>query len=382
MALCLETGYTSLNKTSEELCGDRVECTVCGDYTTLVLADGLGSGVKANILSTLTSKILCTMVSNDVDIEDCVETILQSLPVCKVRGVAYSTFSVIHVNGKGEGVLFEFDNPQAILIRGEKCSDLPREAMNILGKTVYKSPLALQKDDVIVVMSDGVIHAGIGMTLNLGWQRPEVKDFLDRTVKKGMSARAVACLLAGVCNDLYLDKPGDDTTVAAVRIREALNVNIMSARPWTRKKTILYRPLFVGRREKGGLRRHEFADRGAPFKDGSAREFRFSRQGRSAHRLYRGHRPHHRGRSHSAQALGTFGKIPVGQRSDAQEMYQKGRRVAPRERAVRRGDERAFFRGAEHQRGASGAAHRHHHEVEIGRVARRKPEKNGKNRGG
>ena len=103
MALCLETGYTSLNKTNEELCGDRVECTVCGDYTTLVLADGLGSGVKANILSTLTSKILCTMVSNEVEIEDCVETILQSLPVCKVRGVAYSTFSVIHVNGKGEG---------------------------------------------------------------------------------------------------------------------------------------------------------------------------------------------------------------------------------------------------------------------------------------
>lgn len=245
MALCLETGYTSINKTSEELCGDRVECTVCGDYTTLVLADGLGSGVKANILSTLTSKILCTMVSNDVDIEDCVETILQSLPVCKVRGVAYSTFSVIHVNGKGEGVLFEFDNPQAILIRGEKCSDLPREAMNILGKTVYKSPLALQKDDVIVVMSDGVIHAGIGMTLNLGWQRPEVKDFLDRTVKKGMSARAVACLLAGVCNDLYLDKPGDDTTVAAVRIREALNVNIMVGPPVDKEKDDFYIARFL-----------------------------------------------------------------------------------------------------------------------------------------
>ena len=245
MALCLETGYTSLNKTSEELCGDRVECTVCGDYTTLVLADGLGSGVKANILSTLTSKILCTMVSNDVVIEDCVETILQSLPVCKVRGVAYSTFSVIHVNGKGEGVLFEFDNPQAILIRDEKCADLPREAMNILGKTVYKSPLALQKDDVIVVMSDGVIHAGIGMTLNLGWQRPEVKDFLDRTVKKGMSARAVACLLAGVCNDLYLDKPGDDTTVAAVRIREALNVNIMVGPPVDKEKDDFYIARFL-----------------------------------------------------------------------------------------------------------------------------------------
>lgn len=171
MALCLESGYTSLNKKNEELCGDRVESIVSGDYTTLVLADGLGSGVKANILSTLTSKILCTMVANDIAIEDCVETIIQSLPVCKVRGVAYSTFSVIHMNSEGKGYLFEFDNPQAILIRGCKCRDFDREAMDVLGKTVYKTALDLQAGDIVVVMSDGVIHAGIGMTMNLGWQR-------------------------------------------------------------------------------------------------------------------------------------------------------------------------------------------------------------------
>ena len=144
MALCLESGYTSLNKKNEELCGDRVESIVSGDYTTLVLADGLGSGVKANILSTLTSKILCTMVSNEIDIEECVETIIQSLPVCKVRGVAYSTFSVIHMNRQGKGHLFEFDNPQAILIRDCKCCDFPREGMDILGKTVYKTALDLK----------------------------------------------------------------------------------------------------------------------------------------------------------------------------------------------------------------------------------------------
>lgn len=245
MALCLETGYTSLNKLNEELCGDKVEYAVCGDYTTLVLADGMGSGVKANILSTLTSKILCTMVSNDIEIEDCVETILQSLPVCKVRGVAYSTFSVIHVNSEGKGYLFEFDNPQAILIHKLKCSDLPREKMQILGKTVYKSPLNLEKDDVIVVMSDGVIHAGIGMTMNLGWQRPEVIEFLDDNVKENMSARAIACLLASVCNDLYLNKPGDDTTVAAVKIREVLNVNIMVGPPVDKEKDDFYISRFL-----------------------------------------------------------------------------------------------------------------------------------------
>lgn len=105
MALVLESGYTSLNKKGEELCGDKVESVTSSDgYTTLVLADGMGSGVKANILSTLTSKILCTMVSNDIDIYECIETIIQSLPVCKERGLAYSTFSVIHINSSGKGI--------------------------------------------------------------------------------------------------------------------------------------------------------------------------------------------------------------------------------------------------------------------------------------
>ena len=240
MDLRLESGYTSLNKHNEELCGDRVESAVSGGYTTLVLADGMGSGVKANILSTLTSKILCTMVANEISIEDCVETILQSLPVCKVRGVAYSTFSVIHMNAEGKGVLFEFDNPQAILVRGCKCRDMPREELTVLGKTVYKTSLDLRAEDIIVLMSDGVIHAGIGMTLNLGWQRPEVMDYLDNNVKPGMSARAVACLLAGVCNDLYLGSPGDDTTVAAVRVRERLPVSLMIGPPVDKDKDDFY----------------------------------------------------------------------------------------------------------------------------------------------
>lgn len=231
MALCLESGYTSLNKTNEELCGDKVESQKNGDFTTLVLADGLGSGVKANILSTLTSKILCTMVSNDIEIEDCVETILQSLPVCKERGVAYSTFSIIHINENGEGYLFEFDNPQAIYMTNGKCQDFNRVKLDILGKTVYKTDLKLSENDVIVTFSDGVIHAGIGMTLNFGWDRKEVIDFLNNLVKPKMSARCIACLLAGACNDLYLDKPGDDTTVLAVKVRKKVKAKLLVGPP-------------------------------------------------------------------------------------------------------------------------------------------------------
>ena len=143
MPLRLESGYTSLNKKNEELCGDKVEIRRNGAYTTLVLADGLGSGVKANILSTLTSKILCTMVSENISIYDCVETILQSLPVCKVRGVAYSTFTVIHISEDGKGYLLEFDNPAAIYRRNGVCGDFDREEMLVCGKKVYKTELSL-----------------------------------------------------------------------------------------------------------------------------------------------------------------------------------------------------------------------------------------------
>ena len=240
MELCLETGCTSLNHYGEELCGDNVACTVNGDYTTLVLADGLGSGVKANILSTLTSKILCTMAANEIDIYECVETIIQTLPVCAERGVAYSTFSIIHVNKEGKGELFEFDNPEAIYYHNGKCQNFEREELDVCGKRVYRSELNLEEDDIIVVMSDGTIHAGIGMILNFGWERPQIMEHLDNNIKPGMSARAVACMLAAACNDLYADKPGDDTTVAAVRIRQRLDINIMVGPPVDKEKDDYY----------------------------------------------------------------------------------------------------------------------------------------------
>ena len=262
--LFLENGYTSLNKKGEELCGDKVECIADGGHTTLVLADGLGSGVKANILATLTSKILCTMVANEMSMEECVETVVQTLPVCKVRQVAYATFSVVHLDTEGKGWLFEFDNPEAILIRDGKCADFDRVERDILGKKVYGTRLELKPDDYIVLMSDGVIHAGIGMLLNFGWLRKDVKEYLDKNFKKGMSARGVACLLAGACNDLYVGKPGDDTTVAVVRAREYYPVRIMVGPPVEKDQDDFYISRFPRRRgQEGGVRRHR-ARRSSP----------------------------------------------------------------------------------------------------------------------
>ena len=92
MEVSVETCWKSLNKIHEELCGDKVEILKTEDSDVVILADGMGSGVKANILATLTSKILRTMFQKGAPIEQGVETIARTLPICQVRQVAYSTF--------------------------------------------------------------------------------------------------------------------------------------------------------------------------------------------------------------------------------------------------------------------------------------------------
>ena len=98
MSVYIETSNESLFKYGEELCGDKVEIIRKGNFTTIVLADGLGSGVKANILSTLSSKIAATMISEGADIYETVETMASTLPVCAVRGLAYCTFTILRVD--------------------------------------------------------------------------------------------------------------------------------------------------------------------------------------------------------------------------------------------------------------------------------------------
>lgn len=355
--LFLESGYTSLNKKGEELCGDKVEQVSDGENTTLVLADGLGSGVKANILATLTSKILCTMVSNDIGLEECVETVVQTLPVCKVRQVAYATFSVVHAGKDGKGMLFEFDNPEAIIIRDGKCLDPERTEYDILGKKVYCTRLALQPDDYIVVMSDGVIHAGIGMLLNFGWLRKDVKEYIDANFSKGMSARGVACMIAGACNDLYMGEPGDDTTVAVVRAREYCPVRIMVGPPVEKERDDYYIGQFLhGEGKKNRVRRHQLAARREIPRRKGFGVVRLPRPRCAAHRLHQGHRPHHRGSAHPAQAGGAQRKISLHLRPRPQAFKEAGRRVVIGEYAFRGRDTHHILCGTIHQLSPPGLA--------------------------
>ena len=249
--LCADIGYKSINHAGEELCGDHVDVVEENENSTvIVLADGLGSGVKASILSTLTSKIISTMMAAGLPIEECVSTIAATLPICSVRGVAYSTFTIIHLLNNQIAEIIQYDNPHVIVIRDYEQYDYPKTEMNIGGKKIYKSTIRLKEDDVFIAMSDGCPHAGMGGKYNFGWKREDIADYMQALVAGGYTAKNLSTMLVDECDKLYGHKPGDDTTACVVKIRKREPMNILFGPPSNRDDANRMMSLFFSKEGK------------------------------------------------------------------------------------------------------------------------------------
>lgn len=231
MKVSIDASYRSLNKHHEELCGDKVEILKTETSDIMILADGMGSGVKANILATLTSKILGTMFLNGASIDECVVTIAKTLPVCKVREVAYSTFSILQINHTGEAYLVEFDNPSCVFIRNQILLAIPYTERIVAGKKIREYHFQVQENDYFILMSDGAIHAGVGQFLNFGWTWESIANYAVESLGTMLSSSRLASLLTKACDDLYNQIPGDDTTVAVARIIPIKSVNLFTGPP-------------------------------------------------------------------------------------------------------------------------------------------------------
>jgi len=231
MDLFLDISEDHLNKKGEELCGDKVEWIRQEDNTIVVLADGLGSGVKANILATLTTKIAATLLKGGAGLKETADTLAKTLPVCQVRKLAYSTLGMVQIDNNGMVYAVENDTPPMVVIKDGKLFEPIRKALTINGRCFYESRFKLEIGDVIIMMSDGVIHAGVGGVLNLGWQWEQVAQYVERQASKRKSAKGLSKALLDTCNCLYMEKPGDDTTVLAIKMRAPERINMFTGPP-------------------------------------------------------------------------------------------------------------------------------------------------------
>lgn len=223
----------SLNHQGEELCGDQVKVVRSPDKTLVVLSDGLGSGVKANILARLTAEILVTMLRERVPLKDVLETVVGTLPTCKVRQIAYAAFVVVEIEqATGRFQVINFDCPPPFLLRAGKLIRLEPRVETILGRELHLSTGFLERGDFLGIISDGVLYAGMGVTMNFGWGWEQIGDYLEQIASsRPASASAVVRRLMEKTSSLYNGQPGDDATLAGVLAREPNRLMVFTGPP-------------------------------------------------------------------------------------------------------------------------------------------------------
>jgi len=226
-----ECASGQISKSHEELCGDSVVFSSHHNDVTMVLSDGLGSGVKANILATLTTRMLTCMLDNELPLSEVVKTVTETLPVCKVRGLAYSTFSVAQLFSDGEGRLVEFDSPSAFYFRDRSLTELNWETSSESQKIIKACGLKLRPGDWLAFVSDGVISAGIGGLYPLGWGWDQVAHYLGSHINEQVSAQEVVDSVLDTVSNLYAGPPGDDVTIAIIKVRQKRFLTIFFGPP-------------------------------------------------------------------------------------------------------------------------------------------------------
>lgn len=215
-----------------------------------VLSDGLGSGIKASVLATLTATMAMKYTSSYADVRETAEVIMDTLPVCKVRKISYSTFTIIDVNSSGHARIIEHGNPNYILLRGIEAVTVKRKPIQLekwLDREVKFSEIDLHIGDRILYFSDGVSQAGMGCAdMPLGWGRANVIEQARKWLKldKDISSRQLAMSIASRARHIDNFEPKDDITCGALFFRHPRRLLVVTGPPFSQTRDTEFAQMF------------------------------------------------------------------------------------------------------------------------------------------
>ena len=230
----LDIFQKQLNKAGEELCGDQVRTLKTPERTTIVLSDGLSSGVKASILATLTTEIIMTMLREEAALREVIDTVIRTLPVDRERRIAYATFTILTVDHQDYSFrIINFDNPPPFYFKNGICTALEMENQKILNKKISFYRGALELGDFLGLVSDGVLYAGLGTTMNFGWGWENIARYIQDEVyaRPVYAAHTVVNSVMNTTYRLYGFQPGDDSTFVGILGRKRNALMIFSGPP-------------------------------------------------------------------------------------------------------------------------------------------------------
>lgn len=242
--LFCEVDYVQREKAGNEVCGDvflsrKIQAE---NRTIVILTDGLGSGVKANILATMTASMAMNFIRVNSPIEHTARIIMRSLPVDSVRKISFSSFTIVDIEGNRKVRVMEFGNPHCIIWKDNRLFEPDKEEIHIregkLDQTLFTSEFEISLDDSIVLFSDGITQSGMGNEhMPFGWGREKLSGFLepclerDQNLPAGLIAGRV--LKRALKNDFSLAK--DDMSCGVIRFREPRKILFCTGPPYHRE---------------------------------------------------------------------------------------------------------------------------------------------------
>lgn len=242
----IEVNSQQRNHHNERICGDVFLTTNVREENRIiaVLSDGMGHGVKANILATLTSTMALNFTKEHKESDRIAEIIMNTLPVCSERKISYATFSIIDVESDGRTNILEYDNPQCIILRNTQFFDpgwrvVTLEKGHNAGKRLRTCSFYPVKEDRIILMSDGVSQAGMGtVAWPLGWERENVMQYVQTLVSSepSISAGNLAARITAMAYKYDSYEARDDISCAVLYFREPRKLLICSGPPYDQEK--------------------------------------------------------------------------------------------------------------------------------------------------
>lgn len=239
--LYIEVDCRQKSHADERICGDvfRSERIKEEKRIIAVLSDGMGHGVKANVLATLTATMVLNFTKEHKDFEHIAEIITKTLPVCSKRKMSYSTFSALDVSYNGDVSILEYDNPACFIVRDNDVMEISwknfvAEGMQGRRMVMRHAHFQIQKHDRVVFITDGVTQSGLGAKFTEGWGRDNLHGYVKETIKKNpyISASELAnkVVTRAIANDNY--HPNDDCSCGVIHFREPRRLLLSTGPPF------------------------------------------------------------------------------------------------------------------------------------------------------
>lgn len=275
--LCIDIDYSQLYKYGQKIGGDvfYLDRASGSNVITAILSDGLGSGVRANVLASLTSHMASKLSLSPMDLQRSAEVIMDTLPVDSIKGISYSTFTIARIIFSDNKSfirieLIEYDNPDSLRFSGSDPIEWSKSSVKLTRKAaikeeiVYSSSFEMKNGDRLIFFSDGVAQAGVSLgeapeqlrdsgyisydhmphrqkkaqaVTAKGWGVRNVSEYISGALKKepDISSRQLARDIVTQAYKYDGYKPNDDITCCVINVRKPRRTLIVTGAPRNRE---------------------------------------------------------------------------------------------------------------------------------------------------